>query len=74
VFKLFYGISNNKYAHALEWSHEPYTVLSYGNLGKTNALVLEYAYAIHAWMNEFLHNNDDTNPVSGDIHLSMYIH
>jgi hypothetical protein len=74
TFKLFHGISNNKYAHALELSHKPYTVLSHSNLDKINTLVLEYAYVIYAWIDKFLYNNDDTDPILGDIHLPMYIH
>jgi hypothetical protein len=74
VFKLFYRISNNKYTHTLKLSTEPYTVLTHDNLRNSNVLVLEYDYAVQVWMDEFLINNDDTDPVSGDIHLPMYIH
>ena len=73
AFKLLYGLSNNKYKHALELCNNPLTQIIHGNIGNLNALQHPQHALMHYWILDFLQNNGDYDPASGAVHVPSYV-
>ena len=73
AFKQLHGISNNKYSLAKHDAERPYTLITHGNIGNKNAEQPQRSSTIRTWMDQFLQENGDVDPVSGKIHVPSYI-
>ena len=72
AFKLLYGLSNNKYNHALQLSSTPLNQIMHGNVGNLNALQQPSKSQIHYWFTTFLWENGDFDPATGFTHVPAY--
>ena len=68
-----YGLSNNKYNHALQFSLQPNTSLTHGNIGNLHAFNAPAASIIHFWFTTFFYENGYYDPISSNIHIPVYI-
>jgi len=72
-FKKIYGISNNKFQAAQKDAVTLFVMITHGNLTKQNALCPKQSALIQTWMNEFVANSTDQDPVSSKVYIPTYI-
>src|SRR5271163_2582378 len=73
VFKLFYGLSNNKYAHALELTSNLLTLILHRNIRNLHTVHQPMHVLTHYWFLDFLRANGDFDLVTCHIHVLSYI-
>jgi len=73
AFKKIYGISNNKFQAAQQEASTPFAIVAHGNLTNQNALRPKQSVMIHTWLDEFITNSTDQDPVSDKVYIPTYI-
>jgi hypothetical protein len=73
AFQLMYGFSLNKYYQAYKDAATPHTLITHGNICNSNAEQPSHRTVMHAWVDSFLQNSGDVDPITGNVHIPSYV-
>ena len=74
AFKKLYGIFNSKFAHAKHLADSSSTtLLLHGNTGNLHAANTSHQVLAHTWCSNFINDNGDVDPATGNIHIPCYV-